>query len=162
MLMKTLSYFVILVTLIVGMHGCGTKTPSCSDEDTIKLVKETFHQALIDSATAAGIDNSVTNNIFNKLGVNVSAITTASHDEKIGKYQCNASFETKLSGKSAQIINTPLFKMNIKSDLSLSQVKVADDSITNDIQYSSQLTDDKKQHITYVTGLKPIVDIVIA
>lgn len=185
-----------LLFLITGLilSGC-SKTPNCSDPETINLVKKIFDKSIRDSidednATASQIAQQLSSSngkfqgfsflgqladkVSSSIQVTVDTIRVASQDEKIGKYSCDAELVIKLPPNLQQteedIKNQ---KPDVIADLVESRMfgfkwieklnnidKLNGDTISQDIHYTSQLTEDKKQQLVELQGSGRVAEMV--
>lgn len=159
--MRLLASFAMLAGL-VAIQGCGTSTPPCADEKTVGLVKKIFRKSLGDELASKGQDASLADQIANAIQLNVTTIRTSGNDEKVKKFTCDAVLEATLPEKAGKMVNLPLFRAAMAQDLTTHGIEVSGSTIKHDVQYTSQVTDDSKEHLVELRGHKPIVEVAIA
>ncbi len=140
--------------LLVYLTGCAPSTPPCSDERTIGLVK----RVLADSLKEGVADiNRRPEKLLAVVSFEVLAIRHAGTDEKVGKFSCEADAHIKLpADRTTQVIDFPRFKSALDDPRGRVRV-IADRSLSADIKFTSQLTDDKSQHYVEVSGHGPLI-----
>jgi uncharacterized protein YecT (DUF1311 family) len=137
---KIAIFFILLI--ILTLSGCGSKTPSCADQKTTDLIKQICHQWLEEHLVREKVDPASTKTAM-ALPLNVTMIRTAGHDEKLGKYTCEAVLETTYSDQATKIKGfDAVNRVNIK--------------------YTSQLTDDKKQQLVELFGHLPLMQRILS
>jgi hypothetical protein len=94
--------------------------------------------------------------------ISVTGIRTAAYDKKTGKCTCDAVIEAKIPETMAEVANSPLFKASMSQNAGAGSVEIDGGVVKSDIHYTSQMTDDKKQHLVELYGHKPIVDFVVS
>ena len=140
--------------LLVYLTGCTSSTPPCSDERTIALVKRILTDSLKENVAAI---NGRSDELLAVVSFEVLAIRAAGIDEKVGKFSCEADAEIKLpADRTTQVLDFPQFKTAL--DDPRGKVRVtAKPSLSADIKFTSQLTDDKSQHVVEVSGHGPLI-----
>ncbi len=141
--MKALWMLVIPISVVV-LFGCGKSQPACGDQSTIDLVKKTCQDGLQQDIASIGRDKAAADTILNAFQFVVSSVRTAGRDDKVGKLTCEAVLEVKLPEVLIKASDTPFFKNGI-ANASKGSARVNGSVIQSDIQYTSQLSDDKKQ-----------------
>ena len=180
----------VLSFLIVCLAGCGNKPPQCSDEKTIELVKRIFQQSLAkklnEPVNEGGFLEKMTKDQIEKLKQDiklvVSTIRTSASDEKAGKVACDAVLEAEFPHAAKDpikrlivpgaLMSDPipvpkdlerLVFLNVRlHDTGTRDLKVNGLVVSTEIQYTSQMTDDKKEHLVEMRGFKGVVDLVSA
>ena len=142
--------FVVLVCLT----GCAPSTPRCSDDRTINLVKRILSDSLKENAAAANLRPE---RLLAVVSFEVLTVRTDGIDEKVGKFSCEADAQIKLpEDRTTQVLDFPQFKAAL--DGPGGRVKVIDGhSLAADIKFTSQLADDKSQHVVEVSGHGPLI-----
>ena len=140
--------------VLLCLNGCAPLTPPCSDQKTVSLVKRILADSLTQSAAAA---NPRPERLAAVVSFEVLTIRAASIDEKVGKFFCEADARIKLpEDRTTQVLDFPEFKAVLEDRRG--RVKVIDGhSLSADIKFTSQLTDDKSQHIVEVSGHDPLI-----
>lgn len=80
--MKKVATFT-LISSVAFLSACSTSTPTCSDTETVDLVKEITMDEL----------RSAWGNAANSLDVSVEAIRTTDRNETVDSYTCAAQLE---------------------------------------------------------------------
>lgn len=150
----------VLVTL--ALVGCSTKPTSCSDEKTIELVKRIFFDSLAEKQKEPNEDATLFDKMKLDVKLVVSTIRTSASDEKVGKVTCDAVLVAELPATAKAPLENPNFRNAIVSDPSTRELKVNGLMVSTDIQYTSQLTDDKKEQLVEMRGSKGLVNLVSA
>ena len=158
--MKQVLLSIVLVTF--SLAGCSNKPPSCSDEKTVELVKRIFHKSLTEKQNEPGEDASLLDKMKQDVKLVVNTIRTSATDEKVGKVTCDAVLEAELPATAKAPLENPIFRTAMVRDPSTRDLKVNGLMVSTDIQYNSQMTDDKKEHLVEMRGFKGIVDLVSA
>ncbi len=157
--MKRHALLITLITVniaIFTLAGCGAKTPPCADPKSIDLVRQIFHDALQKQAVASGLDKSLADQITSAVQITVTMIRTANRDDKLDKYTCEASLEAKLPDKLVQTIgNTPVRLSE------LVEYEPSGGHLKSRVQYTSQTTDDTKQHLVELRGYAPLAEVLL-
>lgn len=149
----------LLMSMLVA---CGNKPPQCSDEKSIDLVRRIFHKSLAEKQNEPGEDASLLEKMKQDVKLVVSTIRTAATDEKVGKVTCDAVLEAELPPAAKVPMENPIFRNAMLRDPATSDLKVNGLVVTAEIQYTSQMTDDKKEHLIEMRGFKGVVDLVSA
>jgi hypothetical protein len=92
----------------------------------------------------------------------IGTIRTAATDEKIGKVTCDAVLEAELPPAAKAPLENPIFRNAMQRDPATRDLKVNGLVVSTEIQYTSQMTDDKKEHLVEMRGFKGVVDLVSA
>lgn len=126
------------------------KTGSCSDPQTVQTVQEIFLKSVLEAVpTAAQEAPSPEQEVKKRFPVAVETIRTTSVDEKVGKYSCAAELKiTAPHSPLQQLASNPL----LKSILGDSSIKFNGNEATATINYTSHITDDRKQIMVQITG----------
>lgn len=151
------SQIVFIALIALTFSACGSKTPPCGDPQTLGLVKQICRQSLEQQVASTGLDKSLIDQIIAAVPLDVVMIRTTSHEEKIGKYTCEASLEATLPDKLVKAIG--------KSPIRLSDhVQYENDRgiFKSNVQYTSQMTEgDKKQHMSQMLGHAPLMEVLL-
>ena len=154
--------YAVLPLLVLCLTACGNKPPQCSDEKTVELVKRIFHNSLMEKQNEPGEDASLLEKMKQDVKLVVGTIRTAATDEKIGKVTCDAVIEAQLPTAAKAPLENPIFRNAMQRDPATRDLKVNGLVVSTEIQYTSQMTDDKKEHLVEMRGFKGIVDLVSA
>ena len=154
--------YAALALLVLCLTACGNKTPQCSDEKTVELVKRIFHNSLTEKQNEPGEDASLLEKMKQDVKLVVGTIRTAATDEKIGKVTCDAVLEAALPPAAKAPLENPIFRNAMQRDPATRDLKVNGVVVSTEIQYTSQMTDDKKEHLVEMRGFKGVVDLVSA
>lgn len=74
----------------------------------------------------------------------------------------DAVIEAKIPEAIEEVANSPFFKASMSQSAGTGNVEIGGGVVKSDIRYTSQLTDDKKQHLVELREHKPIVDVVVS
>lgn len=149
----------LLISMLVA---CGNKPPQCSNEKSIDLVKRIFHKSLAEKQNEPGEDASLLEKMKQDVKLVVSTIRTAATDEKVGKVTCDAVLEAEFPPAAKLPMENPIFRNAMLRDPATRDLKVNGLVVSTEIQYTSQMTDDKKEHLVEMRGFKGVVDLVSA
>lgn len=149
----------LLMSMLVA---CGNKPPQCSDEKSIELIKRIFHNSLTEKQNEPGEDAALLERMKQDVKLVVGTIRTAATDEKIGKVTCDAVLEAELPPPAKAPLENPIFRNAMQRDPATRDLKVNGLVVSTEIQYTSQMTDDKKEHLVEMRGFKGVVDLVSA
>jgi len=69
--------------------------------------------------------------------------------------------EAKLPDTAATMLDNPMAKALLTQELSAGSVEIKGTILKADIKYTSQLTDDKKEHLVELSGHKPLVNTIL-
>ena len=152
---------VVFVLSVFTLSSCGSSTPNCTDEKTVGLVKNIFCNSLEQTAASWFMNKSLVNNIMTADQISVTMIRTVAYDKKIGKYTCDAVIEAKIPEAIAEVASSPFFKASVSQSAGAGSVEIDGGVVKSEIRYTSQITDDKKQHLVELRGHKSIVDVVV-
>ncbi len=159
---SNLKFLVVIFVLSVStLSSCGSSTPNCTDEKTVGLVKNIFYNSIEQTAASWGLNKALVNNMMTTDKISVTMIRTAAHDKTIGKYTCDAVIEAKIPETIEKMASSPFFKASMSQSVGTGSVEIGGGIVKSDIHYTSQLTDDKKQHLVELRGHEPIVDVVV-
>lgn len=194
--MKKLSNLLFIFVGLLLISGC-TRTPSCSDEKTVNLVKTIFANSIQDSVkrdkenasknirqiTQSSDTNKVSalfdglaEKISSSAQITINTIRIASHDDKIDKYTCDAELSVALPANFKKTVeglkagSPNVLKMLVAGELLGFQWTekldgIADlnpDAVKQDIHYTSQLTEEKGEHLVELRGHMPLVEMLVA
>jgi hypothetical protein len=147
----------------IMLVGCTQKVPPCSDVKTIENVKNIYKQSLQEELSRIHSNIDV-NTVMNNIPINITAIRTSNNDKKARKCSCEAVIEAKLPEKFADPLNKSPFSSteNIKGAiLTLGYpMKYENSTLSCNIEYISQLTDDKNEHIVQARGHSPLAKMI--
>jgi hypothetical protein len=146
----------------LSLAACANKPPACSDEKTIELIKQIFYESLAETQKQPGLDASLLDAMKRDLKLAVSSIRTAATDDKVGKITCDAVLEAEFPSTAKKQLENFQVRRGTLPTLEFANLKVNGLNVSVDIQYSTQLTDDKKQQMVELSGFKGVVDLVSA
>lgn len=147
--------------LLASVFGCAVITAACSertspsntcsDEATVSLVKQVFADGLAEQLATSNFDpvRRQANDLLSSTQVRVDAIRTASRDDKVRKFVCNAELLVSLPASAKT-----LYDQNALMQRVLQEQGIAVDpaGLRSPIEYTAQPTDDGKQLHVKVTG----------
>jgi len=123
------------------------------------LVKQILTNSIIKSIATSSKKDSLLEQITTAMNVSVNTIRVDEHDENIAKYTCKADLEVKLT-LSNKIIDEPAYKALAEKAQYVRSVESTDFTLKDTIEYTSQLTEDGKEHLVSMSGHHPTADIV--
>lgn len=135
----------LLCLSVVALPALG-QTPACSDGRTTELVKRIFAQSVERQTAGFPQAQDMYRGIISRIAVNVRSIRTAEMDRQIGKYYCEGTMEVRLSPKGAAVMSAPHAQAVLAQSAETRGVRVAGNTVTHEVRFTSQLTDDKKEH----------------
>ncbi len=152
--------YAVLPMLVLCLTACGNKTPQCSDEKTLELVKGIFYDAMTGEQFKPNGDEGLLEQMKQGVKLTVKLIRTASTDDKTGKLVCNAELNVELPEASKKAMTNYLAMgswLGVPVDRKL---KIDGTTVSTDIEYTSQMTDDKKQQLVEMRGFRGAVELV--
>lgn len=139
-------YVLLCSTALLATAGCATKTPGCSDPESVDLIKQIFDDAagkLVSKAAILTLGTIKPEQVTAQIKLDVTNIRTSGHDEATGKYQCDAVLVASLPPEAEKPLGNELATaMTFPGGLGNAHVEGG--KLTESIKYSVQLTDDKK------------------
>jgi hypothetical protein len=154
-----LSIAVCLSLVVAALAGCGNKPPACGDEQNMTVVKQIFNDELAASNNQPSQDTGWLDKFKQGSKIEFSTIRTTGLDEKIGKVSCAATMVTTFPEGAMKLLASTMLPEAFKKDYPGLNMKVNGLALSTDIEYSSQMTDDKKNLLVEVKGLQGVVEI---
>ncbi len=154
--------YLTICILALSLSACSNKPPACSDEKTIELIKQIFHDTLAEKQKQPGLDVSLLDTMKRDVKLVVSSIRTAATDDKVGKITCDAVLEAEFPVTAKKQLDG---LQNMRRTLPMPEyagLKMNGLIVSADIQYSTQLTDNKKEQMVELSGFKGVVELVSA
>jgi hypothetical protein len=148
-----------LSLVIAALAGCGNKPPACGDEQNMTVVKQIFNDELAASNVQPSQDTGWLDKFKQASKTEFSTIRTTGLDEKIGKVSCAATMVTTFPEGAKNLLANTMLPDAFKKDYPGLNMKVNGLALSTDIEYSSQMTDDKKNLLVEVKGLQGVVEI---
>ena len=136
------------------LTGCGIKIPACSDEQNLTLIRQIFNDELLARNTLPSKDTNWVAKFQQASKTEFVAIRTVSVDEKIGKTSCAATLVTSFPESARAFLNSSRSPDAYEKDYPGLNVKVNEVTVSNEIRYTSQMTDDKKKLLVEVNGVQ--------
>lgn len=152
----------MLSLAVLALAGCGPKAPGCNDEQTLGLVKNIYFQTLTRKQNEPSEDASLLDAMKRDVKLAITTVRTAASDEKVGKLTCQATLEATLPASAATALQHPLLRDAMARDPSTRNLKLDGLVLSADVQYTSQMTDDRKEHLVELSDFQGIVDMVSA
>lgn len=150
----------VLLSLAFASASVFAQTPTCSDKRTIGLVKRIFEQSIERQAAGFPQAQELSRNIMSRISVNVRSVRTANIERQIGKYYCAGVMEIQLSAKTAAMINAPHAQALLAQSPETRGVHIAGNTVAHDIEFTSQLTDDRREQFVEAAGFQALSEIV--
>lgn len=138
-------------TAIFLLAGCSTKPPGCSDEKTTALVASIFIDEL-----AAGI-RETSEKLSQITSASVSKVRTVDTDGKNNVVQCEGSLDLLLPASAVAVLEDTTLTQSFKQRFNLKLVEGGRAVVSTDVQYTSRMTDDKKDHLVGLGGYENLV-----
>lgn len=147
-----------LVVVAIIFSGCAKKTPSCSDEQTVDLLKQVVMKELDkDNVGAPALS----------IQIHLDDMLTKEHNEKVGSYTCRAKLIIDLPADLKDMGST---MMDMKSNkewqkgnqrivAALKDAGFDGKSLTQSIDYSVQLTDNNEKLFVESIGNHPTIEV---
>jgi hypothetical protein len=135
------------------------QTPTCSDKRTLELVRRIFEQSIERQAAGFPQAQEFSRSIMSKIAVNVRSIRTATIERQIGKHYCAGVMEVRLSPKAAAMINAPHAQTLLAQSPETKGVRIVGNTVTHDVEFTSQLTDDRKEHFVEAGGFQVLAEL---
>lgn len=133
------------------LAACGTATPECGSNDTVALVKQVFWEQIENQPKFTTADSRWFEKLKKLAAVKVSSIRTTGTDEKLGRISCEGTLEVQMP---------PGLQNEMRIYAMTQKVKWKDDSLSAEIEYRSQLTDDRKEQMVEVAGHTPLGNVI--
>lgn len=146
--------YAALPLLVLCLTACGNKTPQCSDEKTIDLVTGIVYDEL------TGKNDAALEKARNYVSLAVSQIRTNTVDEKTGKVSCHAKLEAQLQSTSEKMLGDLVALGSLMGQKVDNDLEVKGTKISTDVEYTSQLTDDKHEHLVELGGFKGLTKLI--
>lgn len=130
---------------LFGIVACTTKTPSCSDESTIGLVKKILYEQLLEGEARAAVSQEKFNQV-----VRLDFPAPTRSDEKIGLFECSAKLVVNtsagVSGPFEEKVRALIMAGVLSGALDqvLQGVNKEKREFTIELAYSSQLVDGRQ------------------
>jgi hypothetical protein len=138
-----------MAAMALALQGCGTSA-SCGDSGTVQLIKDDFYNKVAGFMPQESAD--ALQQIKNRVKLTLSTITTDNQDPQVGKYWCSAVMQADLSSDAKDLV--PALE-NAIGDASVRGISLGvhqdGKTLTANISYTSQLTEDK-QHVIQLGG----------
>jgi hypothetical protein len=148
--------WMVLFTAVLFLEGCATRVPSCSDDETVKVVNSILIREM---SSAVQAETTGAQQAVQSAQLRVDAVRTAGVDEKIGKVSCKAQMHVSLPAEFVKNA-TENYARNVEWDSRNQGAEINQNNAGSDISYTVQLTDDSKQRMVEVQGLKPLIGVV--
>jgi hypothetical protein len=145
----------ILCLMILVLCGC-SKAPSCSDQKTLDVVRQIYHDQLQNKLAAGGVKKTLIRRIIGVVDVGINTIVTVTYEKDTDEYSCYAVMETKIPSELMKTANT--FDHD---DTSMGGVEINTDSLKSNISYTSQLSRDKQDHLVTLQGHLPSINLIV-
>lgn len=147
-----LHMFKFLVWLLLS-ETVFAQAPSCGNRQTIQLVKDVFTQSIEREAAGFPQGQRLAAEILGLVPVNVLSVRTAKVVRSSRKHFCQGVLEIRLSPQgAAQMRNNPRGLAMMAQDPETRGLRFSGQNLSHDIQFSSQLTDDGKEHVVEMVG----------
>lgn len=136
------------------------QAPACADVRTTRLVKDIFAQSIERQATGFPQGQRLAKEVMALVTVEVHSIRTAKANRPVGKLYCQGVLEIGLSQQGAAKMNNPRALAMMARDPEMQGIRFSGRSVSNGIRFSSQLTDDGKDHVVEVIGHQMLAELV--
>lgn len=135
------------------------QSPSCADPRTVQLIKQIFAES-IERKSAGFPVQDLAARINALIPVSVRSIRTAEIERTISKHYCEGVLEVRLPAKSAALLTSPRAQALLAQSPETRTIRTTGNTVSQTVRFTSQLTDDRKEHYVEVGGLQTIVDLV--
>lgn len=137
-------YLAVMAVAAISISACSTKTPSCSEKDSVDLVTQLMGEHAGKLAESALTFTQIkSEQIVSQIKFDVTNIRTSGHDEATGKYTCDADVVASLPPEAEKVLGNSLATALVFSN-GLGSARVNGGKLTESISYTVQLTDDKE------------------
>lgn len=136
------------------------QAPSCADRQTIQLVRDIFAQSIERQAAGFPQGPRLASGIMDLIAVNVLSVRTAKANRTSGKQFCQGVLEVRLSPQGAAKMNNPRALAMMAQDPEMRGIRFSGKNVSHDIHFSTQLTDDGKEHFVEAVGHKMLAELV--
>ena len=150
----------ILLCLSIIAIPAWAQTPPCSDGRTTDLVKRIFAQSVERQTAGFPQAQQIYQGIMSRIAVSVRSIRTAEIDRQIGKHYCEGVLEVRLSPQGAAMMNAPHAQAVLAQSHETRGIRVAGNAVTHEVRFTSQLTDDRKEHYIEARGHEILAQLV--
>ena len=148
----------VVVLVAVGLAGCGEPKTSCSDETTLKVVREIYEDAVKQTLEVRQANPDVAAQIAGTTAVEVRSIKTVGKDAAIGRMSCEASLSIKLPKNAIEPLKLQGHPLNSASQML--SLTFSADRAEKAISYTTQMTDDRKQVSVSARGVMEMAQLV--
>lgn len=128
--------------LFAVLSGCSSEPPGCADETTLSLAKETFWESVSRRAVDAK-DKALFASVRPKFDVTLQTPRVTEKGGGAAKLLCAATLKVSLNAAESAAVSTMFKRENV-----------------SEVEYSSQLTADGKQHVVELAGQQNAVEYV--
>lgn len=121
-----------LMAVAAALCGCGQQAPGCADPKTHELMSQMLFDSVAAQTNLSAVEPGWLNTVKKYAKVSVTTIRTVGTDKETGKVHC-----------AAKLV-----------------VQLPNDAESADVEYTSQLTDDKSEHLVEMVGHQTLALIV--
>ncbi len=136
------------------------QAPSCADGRTVQLVKDIFAQSIERQAAGFPQGQRLAKEIMALVSVEVHTIRTAKVNRPVGRNHCQGVLEIGLSRQGSAMMNNPRALAMMAQDPEMQGIRFSGRSVSNGIRFSSQLTDDGREHVVETSGQQMLAELV--
>lgn len=140
---------------IAGLMACAPKPPGCSDPGTQALVQRLFLMELEKVAGQLQKDEKWAAEVIAAAPLSQTNVRAIKSDSDIAKLSCAATLRIKVPQATAKFVQMPTAAMMPGLGQFLSGIQADDEAIMANVEFDSQLTDDKN-HIVSMGGHKDL------
>ncbi len=148
------------VCILIFAAPVFAQAPSCADGRTVLLVKEIFTQSIERQAAGFPQGQRLAKEIMALISVDVHSIRTVKVHRPVGRNHCQGVLEIGLSQQGAARMNNPRALAMMAQDPEMQGIRFSGRSVTNGINFSSQLTDDGRDHVVETSGHQVLAELV--
>lgn len=132
----------LLGLVLVFLAGCGAEPPGCADQKTVSLVQDTFWDAVSKNAVDAN-DKRLLASVRGKFDVSLQSPRVTEKKGEAAKVFCAGTLRVALNDAASETVPKMFKRENVA-----------------EVEYSSQLTADGKQHVVELGGQENAVEYV--
>jgi hypothetical protein len=121
-----------------------------------KCNPQIYHEQLKQNLAAGGVNKALIGRMIDVVDVGINTIATAAYDKAVDGYTCRAVMETKLPSELLKRAKT-----FAHGDTSMKGIEINEDSLKNDIHYTSLLDIDNEDHLVTLQGHLPSIKLIV-
>lgn len=151
----------VIILLCVLPIPAFSQAPECGSKSSIDLVMDVFTQSIERQAAGFPQGQRLAAEIMRLVTVKVLSIRTSKVARSSGKRHCEGVLEVRLTPQgAAQMRNNPRGLAMMARDPATRGLRFSGQTLSHDIEITSQLTDDGKEHVVEIVGHRMLAEFV--